>query len=89
MHETATLIVTIILAMITWTATVASLVLWLTSKFRALEKALYREMDKHRREDDRQFNVHATRIQRLELRAFGFSAPNGPLIAEPEPGDLQ
>ncbi len=32
-------------------------------------------MDKHRIEDDRQFRAHGTKIQRLELKAFGFTGP--------------
>lgn len=48
-------------------------VLWLESRFRRLEKTLYREMDKHRREDDAQFKDHSTRIQRVELQTFGFT----------------
>lgn len=71
------LIVAIIGLVITWTGSVIALVVWLTGKFRYLEKAIYREMDKHRREDDHQFNAHTTRIQRLEIKAFGFTGPNG------------
>lgn len=48
-------------------------VLWLESRFRQLEKTIYREMDKHRREDDKQFDDQGRRIQRLELNAFGFT----------------
>lgn len=58
---------------ITWTVTVVSLVIWLTGKFSSLEKVIYREMDKHRTEDDRQFRAIGTKVQRLELRAFGFT----------------
>lgn len=59
--------------MLTWTVSIISLVMWLTGKFRDLEKIIYREMDKHRTEDDRQFRAIGTRVQRLELRAFGFT----------------
>ncbi len=48
-------------------------VLWLETRFRKLEQTLYREMDKHRREDDKQFDDQGRRIQRLELNAFGFT----------------
>lgn len=44
---------TIIGAVFTWTASVVVVVIWLNSKFRALEKLIYREMHEHRREDDR------------------------------------
>lgn len=59
--------------MLTWTVSIVSLVVWLTGKFRDLEKIIYREMDKHRTEDDRQFRAIGTKVQRLELRAFGFT----------------
>ena len=67
------LVLSILGALITWTGSVISLVIWLTGKFRAIEKVIYHEMDKHRREDDRQFGEHATKIQRLELKTFGFT----------------
>lgn len=69
------LVLSIIGALITWTASVVSLMMWLTGKFRDLEKALYREMEKHRREDDAQFDEHKTKIMRLEIKAFGFTGP--------------
>lgn len=84
MNESATLIVAIIGLIITWTGSVIFLVLWLTGKFRSLEKALYREMDKHRREDDRQFGNHAVKIQRLEIKVFGFTGP----AADPSLGPM-
>lgn len=67
------LTVAIIGALITWTGSVVSLVMWLTGRFRTLEKIIYQEMDRHRREDDVQFRAHGTKIQRLELKAFGFT----------------
>lgn len=73
MHDTASLIIAIMGAILTWTVTIASLVYWLTSKFRFLEGIIYREMDKHRREDDALFKNQGTRIQKLELKAFGFT----------------
>lgn len=73
MQDTATLVLAIIGAVITWTASVISLVVWLTGKFRYLEKTIYREMDKHRREDDNQFRSQGTRIQRLEIKIFGYT----------------
>lgn len=73
MHETATLTLAIIGAVITWTASIISLVIWLTSKFRYLEKTIYREMDKHRRDDDAMFRYQGTKIQRLEIGVFGFT----------------
>lgn len=82
MTETVTLIILVLGAIVTWTTSVILLVLWLTGKFRGLEKALYREMDKHRREDDRMFDGHQTRIQRLELKTFGFAVTGDPPPAD-------
>ncbi len=87
MHDTTTLVLTIIGALLTWTITMVSLASWLSGKFRDLERLVYREMDKHRREDDRQFHRHGVKIQRLELKTFGFTGNGGeepnPLIEEP------
>ena len=47
--------------------------LWLSAQFRRLERLIYIEMDKHRRDDDVQFDDHGRRIQRLELKSFGFT----------------
>lgn len=47
--------------------------LWLESRFRSMEKLIYREMEKHRQDDDTKFSNHGTRIQRLELKEFGFT----------------
>ncbi len=73
MNESASLTLAIIGAVITWTGSVIALVIWLTGKFSSMESVFYGEMDKHRREDDRQFSIHATKIQRLELKSFGFT----------------
>ena len=47
--------------------------LWLSAQFRRLEKTFYAEMDKHRREGNVQFDDHGKRIQRLEIKNFGFT----------------
>lgn len=73
MSEPVTLIIAIFGAIITWTTTVVAMVLWLNGKFQYLEKTIYREMEKHRREDDAQFRAIGTRIQRMELKVFGFT----------------
>jgi len=73
MQETTVLIVAILTALLTWSATVAGLVLWLTGKFRDVEKTIYREDDKHRRLHGGILDDHAIRIQKLELYAFGFT----------------
>lgn len=71
MHETATLTIAIVGLVITYTASIVSLVLWLAGKFRALEATFYRELGKHRDEDTERFNEQGNRIYRLELREFG------------------
>lgn len=85
MNENATLIVAIIGLIITYTGSVIFLVLWLTGKFRFLEKALYREMDKHRREDDVMFARHTGKIQRLEIKLFGFTGPAADPVLDDRP----
>lgn len=75
MHDTSMLILAIVGSVLTWTGSIIALVIWLTTKFRDLEKLVYREGDKHRREDAVQFKLHGTKIQRLELKAFGFTGP--------------
>lgn len=75
MYDTSMLILAIVGSVLTWTGSIIALVIWLTGKFRELEKLVYREGDKHRREDDIRFRLHGTKIQRLELKAFGFTGP--------------
>lgn len=82
MTETTTLIIAILGALILWTSSVVSLVLWLTNKFRGLERLFYSKMDEHRRDDDRQFTKHNIRIQRLEIKNFGFTGGNGVVIPD-------
>lgn len=77
MNEVAQLVLAIIGSIIVWTTSIVGGVIWLTGKFRALEKIIYREMDKHRKEDDVHFYAHGTRLQRLEIKAFGFTGGNG------------
>lgn len=67
MHETATLIIAVIGALIVWTSSVVAMVSWLASKFRNVEKQIYREGDKIMYRVGRQ----AVRIQRLEAKTFG------------------
>ena len=51
----------------------ACIVLYLEARFRRVESIVYREMQIHRREDDAQFGKIGTRLQRVELKAFGFT----------------
>lgn len=84
MSETATLVLAIIGAVIVWTTSIIGGIIWLTGKFRGLERALYRETDKHRRENDALFTNHLVRIQRLEIKAFGFTGTNGGAMIQEE-----
>jgi hypothetical protein len=47
---------------------------WLSGRFRSLEKTLGDKFDKHEKEDLRIFGEHGLRLQRLELREFGFTS---------------
>lgn len=69
----AELVIAITGLVIVYTTSVVSLVLWLSSKFRALEVAFYREMDKHREDDAERFTDHAQRLQVLELERLGYT----------------
>lgn len=79
MNEVAQLVLAIIGAVIVWTTSVIGGMIWLTSKFRNLEKTIYRESAKH----SISLYAHNTRIQRLEIKAFGFAGGNGgPVIPD-------
>lgn len=73
MTELAQLILAIFSALLVWTATVVSAMLWLSAKFRSIEATIYREMDKRRREMDPLIQDLFTRTQRLEFKVFGFT----------------
>ena len=73
MHDSMELPFLIFGALATWTGSVIGLVLWLTGRFRSLEAALYRETNSLRWESDRKFNANQTKIQRLEIKVFGFT----------------
>lgn len=75
MNEYATLVSLGVGFLFTWTVTVISLVIWLTGKFRDLEKLIYREMNRHREDDERQFRSLGTEVQRLKIKVFGFTGP--------------
>lgn len=72
-NDTVTILLAIAGALGAWTVSVIAAAFWLAGKFRELEKTIYREMEKHRQEDDRQFSDLRRRTQRLELNAFGFT----------------
>lgn len=64
--------VIIVGALAGWTASVVAAVLWLNSKFRALELMFYREMNKERRANMILFQEHNDRLLRLELKQDGY-----------------
>lgn len=73
MHEATQLILAILGFALLWTTTVVGVVVWLESKFRRLEKLFYKELYTHTEEDDSKFENHGRRIQRLEIKSFGFT----------------
>jgi len=46
---------------------------WLEFRFRQIEKLIYREMHSIRKETSENFDDHSTRLQRAELKLFGFT----------------
>lgn len=73
MESQASIVVAIVGLVIVYTGSIISLVLWLASKFASLERTIYSEMEKHRKEDDRRFEHQSQRLQVLELRALGYT----------------
>lgn len=71
--DTTTLIFTILGFAVLWTSSVIAGMVWLNAKFRNVERAIYREDEKHRTTNDARFNDLLLRVQRLELRVFGFT----------------
>ncbi len=73
------ILLSIIGALGTWTATVATLVYWLSNKFAALERCMLKQMSEHIINNEASFHSVSTRVQRLELKEFGFtvSGTNG------------
>lgn len=77
-------LITIILAILgaigTWTITVAGLVFWLASRFRAIENLIDAKLSFIKREHDRDVDAIWKRIRaierqvhRLQLKVFGFA----------------
>lgn len=78
MTESASLIMTILGALLTWTGTVATLTFWLAGKFRDLEKLVYREQQKLDNKYMALFREHGDRLTVLELQVTGVSSVTGP-----------
>lgn len=72
-NESATLTIAIVGIVITYTASIVSLVLWLAGKFRSLEKMFYQELSAHREEDNERFKEQHDRLYKVELNVFGFT----------------
>ncbi len=78
MNDPANLVLAVAGFAVLWTASIISGMVWLNGKFRDIESTVYREINKHKDEDDRKFQNHGDRIIRLELRRNGFAeSPNG------------
>lgn len=73
MFDTATLVLSILGFGVLWTSSIIGGMVWLNAKFRNVEKAIYREDERHRTRNDAEFEETKLRIQRLELRIFGFT----------------
>lgn len=73
MHDTATLVLAILGIVITYTGSIIGLVVWLTGKFRHQEAEYWRGINKLNEELRNKLYQMSTRIQRLELRLFGFT----------------
>ena len=56
-------------AFVLWTASVVSVVLWLSAKFRSLERLIYSEANKIMRRN----SELEIRLMRVELKVFGFT----------------
>lgn len=77
MNNVTQLVLAIIGAIIIWTTSVITGMLWLTNKFRSLEATIHRESNRNRQMFETQLHHHATRLLRLEIKAFGYSGTNG------------
>lgn len=85
MNESISLGLAIFGAVLIWTTSVIGGMVWLNAKFRSHESILYRELAKLRRELAAMNYSYNTRIQRLEIKAFGFTGGNGTAV-EPDDG---
>jgi hypothetical protein len=84
-------VVSLAVLVITYTSSIGAMVLWLANKFRQLEQLIYKEIHQLRREAqgarreyEQRLEGMGLRIQRIELRVFGFTkhpADEGPGIS--------
>lgn len=66
-----------------WTSTAIALGWWMASRFRRIEVLLFREIGKITEEYDAVLAKHRGQIQRLELKAFGFTSSGNGHPGEP------
>lgn len=77
MNDTPMLVLAIFGAIMVWTTSVIGGIIWLNTKFRSIETIVYRELEKYRNRYDTHLYANDTRLQRVELRLFGFTGGNG------------
>lgn len=63
----------IVSAFVGWTVSVVGATFWLASKFRALEVMFFKALNTHKEEDAETFEENRLRIQRIEMKVFGFT----------------
>lgn len=80
--EFTALLFGIIGGVFTWTLSVVAAMIWLNGKFRHVEKTIYQQLDRLKREYDVKLNSHSIKIMRLEIKAFGFTMPELPHTPE-------
>lgn len=71
-REEATFIILILGGIGSWTTVVVVCTLWISSQLRKLEKVIYKETDRIEAIVGRT----SRRVDRLELKVFGFSQPD-------------
>ena len=69
----APIILAIVGALLAWTASVATLTLWLASRFRDIERLIYREMHALDVKYDKVLKDHSDRIMVIELKKEGYT----------------
>lgn len=70
-NDTVGIFLAIAGALLTWTASVIGAIMWLSAKFNAGERLVFKENAKTREMLGRVLNQHAGRIMRLEVTTYG------------------
>lgn len=71
--ELANMLLAVIVAVVSWTSTIAALTWFISGKFRAMEQLVYRKINEERARTDTQLNDHTLRIYRLEYKVDGYT----------------